>query len=255
MRFKGPFEVEEYRDKLAREGKLGTFKQTYTSTYPYIKADNSGRFWNKKHDVEGRSQLESPMVLDRLHTIETWLGRFSGRLLDVGFGYGHLEERLEQRENLEVFGIDVSGFSVVRAKGVLKGSFKKGNILDISFPKEYFDILICLEILEHISAIKTFKALKECRRVLKKGGTFVVSVPMNEGLEQMLKQGKNPNGHCRAYTKNILFAELECAGFKIIKHKLLYAFRNYYLFKSLFINYLGYPKRQPNNLVVLSVKQ
>lgn len=255
MKFKSPFKVEEYRDRLARAGKLRLFRKTYTSKYPCIVADNSGRFWDEKHKVEGESQIKSPMVLDRLSTVESWLRGISGKALDVGFGYGHIEQRLQDLSTVEFFGIDVSVFSVRNAKKRFRGSFKRGNILDIRFPKDHFDILICLEVLEHIPTVKTFKALNECRRVLKRGGAFIVSVPMNEGLEQMLAEGKNSNGHCRSYTKDILFSELKCSGFKVVDYKLLYAFRSSYHLKTAIVNLFKFPKRNPNNLVVLAVKE
>ncbi len=56
-------------------------------------------------------------------------------------------------------------------------SFRKGDIMDIPFKDERFDVITSLEVLEHVPDIQ--KALSETRRVLKKGGLFVMSTPNN----------------------------------------------------------------------------
>ena len=46
---------------------------------------------------------------------------------------------------------------------------------DIPFPDETFDNVLCLETLEHDDAF--LLTAGECRRVLKKGGSLVITVP------------------------------------------------------------------------------
>ena len=55
--------------------------------------------------------------------------------------------------------------------------FAKGNIMGIPFEDGRFDIITAIEVLEHVPDIR--KALSEVRRVLKKGGIFVMSTPNN----------------------------------------------------------------------------
>ena len=93
------------------------------------------------------------------------------------------------------------------------------------------DIVLVLDVLEHLPTNKTYEAYSELIRVLKPGGTLIVSVPLNEGLEEMLKHGKNPNGHLRAYTPDILKTELKLSGFKIIRECYLFAFSKLYFLK------------------------
>ena len=78
-------------------------------------------------------------------------------------------------------------------------------------------------------------------------------MPLNEGLEEMIKQGKNPNAHVRIYTPDLIRAEIEIAGFKILKQKLLFAFNKYYLLKSFLVKFLpGF--RQPNGIIIIAQK-
>ena len=54
------------------------------------------------------------------------------------------------------------------------------DIQEIKYPDEMFDIIICSHLLEHIPDDR--KAMKELRRVLKKGGTAYISCPVYQSL-------------------------------------------------------------------------
>lgn len=77
---------------------------------------------------------------------------------------------------------------------------QKGDLTNLPFPDETFDHVLCTEVLEHIS--DPFLARREILRVLKKGGTAIISVPYlslpshggcwrfsREGLELLFKGG------------------------------------------------------------------
>ena len=132
-------------------------------------------------------------------------------------------------------------------------SFQVGNILRLGFMSNFFDCVTILEVMEHIQPHFTFAALKEVYRVLKKGGTAIFSVPLNENLEEMILRGCNPNAHVRLYTPEIVNMELKISGFMIKKIKLLYAFHRYYYLKT-FITKLFDKMAKPNNVIVLAKK-
>jgi SAM-dependent methyltransferase len=50
-----------------------------------------------------------------------------------------------------------------------------GDVHKLPFKKESFDVVLCLEVLEHVR--KPWVAVEEIRRVLKKNGTLIASVP------------------------------------------------------------------------------
>jgi SAM-dependent methyltransferase len=80
------------------------------------------------------------------------------------------------KESNEVFGVDVSETAVARCRE--KGIKALG--LDVSsealpFDDGFFDVVICLETLEHL--MNPYFAVTEIRRVLKEKGRLICSVP------------------------------------------------------------------------------
>lgn len=58
----------------------------------------------------------------------------------------------------------------------------KADILDLPFPDESFDVVICNHVLEHIE--DDSKAMSELYRVMKPGGWGIFQVPMKNSLEK-----------------------------------------------------------------------
>ena len=108
--------------------------------------------------------------------------RFNVRILDAGCGEGHLISKMMENGIEGVFwGVDNTEVSLERAiKRCPTAEFRKGNIMNLGFFKdEFFDVVICTEVLEHI--LEYGKVIKELKRVLKRGGVLIVTFP-NEKL-------------------------------------------------------------------------
>lgn len=86
-------------------------------------------------------------------------------------------EKLSKFENINYFPGDkmVNGYS--NQKGVLDL-----DITQIDFKSNFFDIIICNHVLEHIDDDKT--AISEMYRVLNKGGKAIITVPINEKINK-----------------------------------------------------------------------
>lgn len=93
--------------------------------------------------------------------------------------------------------------------------------------------------------------LTEIYRILKKGGIFIVSVPVIEDF-QKIENNSNPDGHVKLYSLELIKAELEINNFKILKSKYLFAFSDNYPFKSL-ISIILKVRRQ-NDLLIKAEK-
>lgn len=251
-----PFRVEDLRNILAREKRTTDLKETYARTYPSLKNLNSPVFWDEIFRLRGVEEMESPMTRDRVEEVVEIIKDKEGRMLDVGLGLGFVEKSLLRlnKKDLTFYGIDISKFAIAKARKKLAGKFTRGSILQIPFASEYFDLVLSLEILEHIPPFQTFKALDELWRVLKKRGLVIVSVPLNEGLEAMCKRGLNPNGHVRVYTAELIRAELEIAKFRILEEKYFYAFKNLYSLKDFLQKTLLKNRWQPNDLLLVAQK-
>lgn len=248
-----PFQLEHRRATLARAGNLESLIKTYDIKYPEILDLNTSNLWDKLNAV-GITKKINPMAWDRVNTVVSLINNKS-KMLDIGFGSYIVENLItQQKKNVKIYGVDISKESVIRAKKKFPhGEFQVGTILKLPYKDKTFDLVLALEVMEHIQPHNTFKALTEVYRVLKKNGHFIVSVPLNENLEEMISEGKNPNAHVRIYTPELIKAELTIAGFKILREKYLYAFHSFYRLKSLLCSMIP-NLRNPNNIIVEVIK-
>ena len=105
----------------------------------------------------------------------------SGRALDVGCGPAVFTEELIQK-GYAVTGIDVSEEMLARAREKMRQKnlltqchFVLGDIENLDFPDDSFDLILCVGVLEYLN--NDSQALKEIKRVLKKTGRAIITVP------------------------------------------------------------------------------
>lgn len=104
----------------------------------------------------------------------------SGRVLDVGAGPGHLASRLaELNPGVEVMGVDLMPEMVERAteRAVRRHllprlQFRQGDVSELPFPDESFDLVTSSFSLHHWA--DPVRGLYEIRRVLRPGGVAVI---------------------------------------------------------------------------------
>ncbi len=100
---------------------------------------------------------------------------------------------------------------------------QKMDITDIQYNDNYFDVIICNHVLEHIPNDK--KALKELYRVLNLKGFAILQVPISQTLNETYEDSNITNyeerlekfgqgDHVRIYGKDYI-QRLEAAGFKV----------------------------------------
>ena len=248
---KAALRLEELRKKAAKVRDYKTLKLLYEKNLSEIFNSNTDSFWNEKLEHE----LSFPMADDRNKWILKKLQNSTGKLIELGFGNAELLKKIQKNNNLSLYGIDISSYAVYRARKKLKGVFKKTSITKIPFKSNYFDIVLVLEVMEHVSPSKTFGLLKEVNRVLKSNGILIVSVPLNEGLKEMLFKNENPNAHVRFYSPELIIIKLEMSGFIIKEKKLLYAFSRLYNFKKFLQKWVLIKQWKPNNVILIAEKK
>ncbi len=130
----------------------------------------------------------------------------SSKVLDVGFGLGYGLNILSIKAS-EVRGVDVDEKAYEYCKSTYLGKnpklveIKIYNGYDLDYPDNYFEIVTCIDVLEHVKDYD--KLLKEMMRVAKKG--IFISTP-NRRPEYTNKDGTPKNyWHLREWDK----AELE----------------------------------------------
>lgn len=111
-------------------------------------------------------------------------GRASGdhciRVVDVGCGAGHMLDALRRRLSpttpLELVGLDFAGTAIAKARSLLPhAQFLIADIYNTGLPADHFDIVLCIETLEHLHQPGT--ALREMMRICKPAGKVVITVP------------------------------------------------------------------------------
>lgn len=244
---------DKKRNQLAQDGKIDDLKKTYQEKVG--KNPNTQIFWDTKIKKNMIDNHFDKMTKDRIKTAVKFVKKRNTKILDIGLGYGYFEKLFQrQNKNHKLSGIDLSKESIINIKKEVKGSFKEGSVLKIPFRENSFEVVVALEIIEHLKASEVFKAYSEIKRVLAPGGQLIISVPVNETFYTKPQSTiKNPNLHMRAYTPELIKAELELAGFNVNKIKSLYAFSNNYHLKK--IIRLLIPQRWKPNVVIISSYQ
>jgi len=251
----GFFSLENSRQLLAMQMNDIELEKTYRSKFS-LSNDNTGEFWDGKFFSTHEQTLSNPMERDRNTTACAWFSHIVSngfKTLNIGCGDGNFEELISNIPTaFEHTGADIATKTIRRLKSKFKRfKFISFNVIDDEFKKKY-DVISLFEVLEHIQTIHTLKVLRKINKALENGGIFLLSVPMNEGLD--VNYPYNPNEHQRMYTPDLIFSELRIAGFEVIRFKTFFAFSNYYRLKSFIANNLLVTKWKPNNILVLCKK-
>jgi len=104
-----------------------------------------------------------------MKTVKDLLGSKRGALLDIGCWRGTLEKLLPE---CEYTGLDIERAGDTPRNLILQDLDSKPHL---PFEDGTFDIIVCTEILEHLRWPE--KVAMEMRRVLKKDGVMIISLP------------------------------------------------------------------------------
>jgi ubiquinone/menaquinone biosynthesis C-methylase UbiE len=109
-----------------------------------------------------------PTYLAKMRWVRARLDRLAPatRVLDVGCGEGVLVEEYAAR--LVIEGVDLN-YSSARVR--------QGSALALPFPDASFDVVLCLDVLEHLPHADQAAALGEICRVLRPEGDAILSLP------------------------------------------------------------------------------
>ena len=102
----------------------------------------------------------------------------SQRVLEIGAGGGDTLVYIKERKLAsEVMGIELLKLKNSNQNHPLIDKFQFANIEmeNIDAPEEYFDIIICADILEHLS--DPWSCVTRISRYLKRGGRLIASIP------------------------------------------------------------------------------
>lgn len=143
-------------------------------------------------------------------SLRSFTGGRKAEVLDAGCGTGASLVQLS-REGYGCCGLDFSGTALdfCRERGLRR--LARGSVSELPFKDSAFDAVISLDVIYHAAVKDDLQALKEFRRVLKKGGILIMNLPAYEFLRSphdLANQTKT------RYTKRMLGEKLDAAGFK-----------------------------------------
>ena len=163
-----------------------------------------------------------------------------GVLLDVGCGEGrHIFGVMQDYPLMKCIGIDMDhesikiaeeGYDYFKSISHAGAEFLKGSAYNIPFPDNFFDLVVCSEVLEHLHEYND--AVKEMHRVLKPGGKLYASVPASWPEKicwNLSKDYQNqPGGHLRIFDQKKLVSEIQEEGFIFLSSDRFHAIHSPY---------------------------
>ncbi len=153
-------------------------------------------------------------VADRLIPDE----RRSGRVLDLGCGE---EARfLHMTRFAEKFGMDRLAARHSDGSGITRIDADIETADTLPFEDNYFDVVTMLAVFEHIEPYRLETLVSEIRRILKPGGSYILTTPAvwTDGMLRVMAKLKLIDGvllaeHKDAYTHAMIARVLQRSGF------------------------------------------
>lgn len=156
----------------------------------------------------------------KLNLIEILLnkvGKNNLKILNVGVGIGNDLKIINKFGDVTILDINRKVLDMIP-----KDLYKKkilGDVKNLNFSDGCFDLVLCLDVFEHID--DDYKAFSEIKRVLKKDGFLIFSIP---AFNFIFSSYDLTLGHKRRYNKKLINNRL--AGFK----KIFFSYWNFFLF-------------------------
>jgi len=135
--------------------------------------------WEKLH-AQSRFRPKYPSELVVQYVFRNFKRDGNTKVLDLGCGAGR-HSYFMARENIDVYGIDISSEGVAYTDKILKqdnlkGEFKVGTLDNIPYGNEFFDGIISCGVLYYCIFSEIEKSAEEIYRVLKKGAKALITI-------------------------------------------------------------------------------
>jgi SAM-dependent methyltransferase len=193
------FELDDWIDRQRnREASTppttGPLPLTGERTVPGVPEEN---YWFRRHETAYRFAL--PLVAGK-------------RVLEVGCGEGY-GTALLATEAADVVGIDYDALTAAHAAAAYpQAHFVRANLAALPFASESVDVVATLQVIEHVWNHREFVA--ECLRVLRPGGSLMVTTPNRLTFSPGLDEPVNPF-HTKEFTAAELVELLVKSGFDV----------------------------------------
>lgn len=124
------------------------------------------------------------------------------KLLDIGCGKGYLLYEFKKLiPDIEVVGVDISGYAIRNAKEEVKQDLLIGSAHDLPFSDDEFDAVVSLGTLHNLPVNLVFDAVTEITRVCKSTSSYI-----------MVESWRNQKEKA-----NLLYWQLTCEAFLAVE--------------------------------------
>ena len=171
--------------------------------------------------IESWERMMRPVFQRAANLIRQY--RRSGRLLDVGTGFGFFPAEMKKR-GWETAGIEISQKAMDYARDVLGLTILPGPLEKAAFPDNHFDAATAFYVIEHLSHPMAF--LRECHRILKPGGLLLLRYPHTTPIKNLLHFFGIKNrlydlpAHLSDFSPKMIQLCLEKIGFEKCRHSI-----------------------------------
>jgi len=154
----------------------------------------------------------------------------SGKLYDVGVGWGHFLDTAGKL-GFEVEGIEISSVMHHYAVNDLQLPVIKGNFFEAEIKKQNYDVVTLWDVLEHLE--NHSQILQKIHDMLKDDGILVIQVPQIDSRFAKFQKDKWPMlsiEHINYFSKKTIIQTLEQNGYKVLKMKSSYELKHFLMF-------------------------
>ena len=143
------------------------------------------------------------------------------QILDLGCGQGHITDRMRQTlDYAEFTGLDYSLSAIEYAKEHFpKVDFAVGDVDNIPYAKDFFDVVVCNNLWEHVPDPLTL--LSKIKDIIKPGGYLVISTPSRYRTRNLVRilLGRPvvfmSDQHVTEYSVGQVVEQLKYGGFRL----------------------------------------
>lgn len=132
------------------------------------------------------------------------------RILDAGCGSGRTLQELVDYGTVSGVELNPDAAELARARNL--GEVVVGRLEELPWADETFDLVTCLDVIEHTP--DDIPALAELRRVCRRGGWLLVTVPAYQALWSLHDEA---NHHYRRYSRASLRGAALAAGWSVTR--------------------------------------
>ena len=158
-------------ERYSREGEFLLFRIIEPADYDWLEEQILA---NHYYETAGSWGYE--IDLDK-EVMAEFLSLFDpARGLEIGCGTGAVLECLRRR-GMAFDGLEISAFSIRRSFEAVRERIRQGDLLTTSFPDASFDVLVGLDVFEHLNPNKLAHYVSRIRQILASDGFLVINVP------------------------------------------------------------------------------